>query len=137
MTFEDQLKQEIISQYGSIRAFSAALGIKNSTLDSMLTRGLYNSGVGKVMQIFDALGIDTESISVGRIIYTKDKIENPPAPAEPEQGDNKVSRKAAEEFLTSYGFIKPGQSLGDNDLIFLDNLISILETWFKQRRESI
>ena len=138
MTLEEQLKQEIISRYGSVLAFSKATGLKNSTLDSILTRGIYNSGVGKVMQIFDALGIDTESIAVGRIIYSDPKTKKSPTPSEDSAGEKSVvDRAKAEVFLTSMGLIEPGQDLADEDLVFLDNAVSLLEAWFKQRRQGI
>ena len=86
MTLEEQLKQVILSKYKSVSAFSQSIGLSNSTVDSMLNRGLYNAGVGRVMKIFDALGIDTESLAVGRIIYIDDKneveIALAPAPSE-------------------------------------------------------
>lgn len=133
MTLEEQLKQEIIRQHGSILAFSKTIGIKNSTIDSMLTRGLYNAGVGRVMQIFDALGIDTESLAVGRLIYVDDsKTEKAPAPSEDSAEANKVSFKAIEQALVSMGWVKPGQDLSDTDLDFLMSVGRIVEAWFRK-----
>lgn len=134
MTFEDQLKKEIISQYGSVRAFSTALGMTNSTLDSMLTRGIYNSGVGKVMKIFERLGIDPESLSVGRIIYTWEKEKKSPAPDGPERGD-KLTKYDVEGILISLGLINDGEHISDRDLTFVNDVVSILDAWFQEKRE--
>ena len=134
MTLEEQLKQEIISRYGSVLAFSKATGLKNSTLDSILTRGIYNSGVGKVMQIFDALGIDTESIAVGRIIYSDPKTKKSPAPSEDSAGENgKLSMDEVERVLLSRGLIKEGQDVTEDDLRFINSVLDLIDMWFKNR----
>lgn len=134
MTFEDNLKKEIIAKHGSVLAFSKSSSIPNSTIDSILTRGIYKSGVGTVMQIFEALSIDPESLSVGRIIYTWEKEKNSPAPAEPEQG-NGLTKYEVEGILISLGLINDGEHISDRDLTFVGDVISILDAWFEEKRE--
>ena len=134
MTLEEQLKQEIIRQHGSVLAFSKAIGLKNSTIDSMLTRGLYNAGVGRVMQIFDALGIDTESLAVGRLIYVESN-ETEKAPAPSEDSTRAISVEALEAMLIQGGFIRPDEDLSDDDLDFLLSVGRIVETWFRKRQK--
>lgn len=137
MTLEEQLKQEIIKQHGSVSAFSKSIGLSNSTVDSILNRGIYNSGVGKVMQIFDALGIDTESISVGHIIYAGPETKKAPAPTEvnAEAQNGKLSREDVEKVLMSLGFIEAGQDITDGDLVFLESVVNILDAWFQKRSQ--
>lgn len=69
-------------------------------------------------------------------LYPEEK--KSPAPSEDSAGEKlSVDRDRAEVFLMSMGFIEPGQDLADEDLVFLDNALSLLEAWFKQRRQGI
>ena len=63
VTKEEQLKQIILSSHKSLRAFTEKYDIPYSTLDSLLRRGIKNAGVGTVVTIFTALGLDVESCS--------------------------------------------------------------------------
>lgn len=69
MSLETQLKDEILRQYKSIRAFSNALGISYSTLDSALKReyGIKNAGIEMILKVFSALNLDIESVKDGEI----------------------------------------------------------------------
>lgn len=67
MTIEEQLKQEILSKYKSIRAFTISIGIPYSTLDSVFKRGIQNAGVCTMIKVFNALGLDIESILDGEL----------------------------------------------------------------------
>jgi len=62
MNIEEQLKEIILERYKSVRAFTQAFNIPYSTLDSVFKRGIYNSGIGTIIKIFDALDLDIESI---------------------------------------------------------------------------
>lgn len=136
MTLEEQLKQEIITQHGSVSSFSKSIGLSNSTVDSILTRGIYNSGVGKVMQIFDSLGIDTESISVGRIIYAGAETKKSPTPPEGSAGENgKLSVEEVEKVLLSLGLIQEGQDVTEDDLRFINSVLDLIDMWFQNRHQ--
>lgn len=67
MTIEEQLKQEILSRYKSVRAFTTTIGIPYSTLDSVFKRGISNAGVSTMIKVFHALGLDIESIHDGEL----------------------------------------------------------------------
>lgn len=67
MTIEEQLKQEILSQYKSIRAFTNEVGIPYTTLDSVFKRGIQNAGVSTMIKVFSALNLDIESIPSGEL----------------------------------------------------------------------
>lgn len=62
MSVEEQLKQEILSKYKSVRAFTTQFDIPYSTLDSVFKRGVTNAGVGNMIKVFNALDLDIESI---------------------------------------------------------------------------
>ena len=78
MTIEEQLKAEILKQYGSVRALTNAIGISYSTLDSALKRGISNAGVSTMIRVFQALNLDIENIQRGDLYYAEEK-ENAPS----------------------------------------------------------
>ena len=73
---EDKLKEYILERYNSIREFSISIGMSQSTVDSMLKRGLNNSSVKNVIKICKALGISVDGLASGEIqpinIYRSD-----------------------------------------------------------------
>lgn len=81
MTIEEQLKREILKQYGSVRALTNEIGISYSTLDSALKRGIANAGVSTMIRVFQALHLDIENISRGDLYYSDHK-ENAPSTKE-------------------------------------------------------
>lgn len=71
MIVEEKLKEYILDRYSSIREFSASIGVSNSTINSILTRGVGNSSVANVIKICDALHISADALSQGKIIPSK------------------------------------------------------------------
>lgn len=69
MTIEEQLKHEILARYKSIRAFTTAIQIPYTTLDSIFKRGISNAGIGTMLKVFGALDLDIESILTGTLTH--------------------------------------------------------------------
>lgn len=69
MTIEESLREIILSQYKTINNFATCVGIPRTTIFSIFNRGIMNTGVQTVIQIFDALDLDVESISSGTLRY--------------------------------------------------------------------
>ena len=67
MKLEDELRTLILSQYRSIREFSSKVELPQSTIDSILHRGIMNAGVGKIIKICQHLGISADALAHGRI----------------------------------------------------------------------
>lgn len=67
MTIENQLKANILNQYKSIRAFTMAIDVPYSTIDTMLKKGIGGAGVNTVLKVCVALGIDVEGLLRGEI----------------------------------------------------------------------
>lgn len=61
MNKSDKLKSIILSKYKSLREFSSAVGIPNTTLVSALDRGIEGMAIEKVIQICDFLHIDIKT----------------------------------------------------------------------------
>lgn len=73
MTIEEQLRNEILNQYGSVRAFTNKIGISYSTIDSALKRGISKAGVSTMIRVFQELGLDIENIQRGDLYYSAEK----------------------------------------------------------------
>lgn len=61
MNKSEKLKSIILSRYKSIREFSFAVGIPNTTLVSALDRGIGGMAIDKVIQICDFLHLDIKT----------------------------------------------------------------------------
>ena len=64
---EEEIKEIIISRYGSINNFCKKFDLPWSSVKAMLTRGIKNSSISNVIKLCDALNLDIEEL-------TKDKI---------------------------------------------------------------
>lgn len=67
MTIEERLKMFIIGKYGTVLNFSKKIGLPNSTVVGVLTRGVHNSGVDNVVKICNELDISVDALAEGRI----------------------------------------------------------------------
>ena len=68
MHIENQLKQLILSKYSSLKAFSDYVGISNSTVDSIIKRGVKNANIANVITICRALNRDVDELANGNIV---------------------------------------------------------------------
>ena len=68
MKVEDELKDMIVERYGSAVNFSSEIGMANSTLATILKKGVMNSSITNIFKICDALGISADALAVGEII---------------------------------------------------------------------
>lgn len=71
MPIEDTIKQEIIAQYKSLRAFTQAIGIPYSTIDTMLKKGVHGTSVQTVIKVCDFLKLDLYAIAYEILHGTK------------------------------------------------------------------
>lgn len=67
MTTEEKLKEYILTRYNSIREFAQIAEVSNSTLDSILKRGVNNSNLTNIKKICKTLGISVDELAEGRI----------------------------------------------------------------------
>ena len=66
---ESNLKALIIDKYGSMKKFSETIDMPQTTLDSILKRGIANSNISNVLKITRELNLDTEKLADGEIVY--------------------------------------------------------------------
>lgn len=68
MTIEERLQELILERYHSMREFSIAIDIPNTTMFSILKRGIGNSSVSNIIKICKALGISADALADGEIV---------------------------------------------------------------------
>ena len=72
LTIEEQLKMLILERYGNIVAFSKAVDIPNTTITSILKRGVLNASIDSVIRICKELGISADELANNRITPAPD-----------------------------------------------------------------
>lgn len=68
MTIEDKLKDYILSRYHSVRDFALHADLSNSTVNSILKRGIGNSSVNNIIRICKTLSISVDELAKGNIV---------------------------------------------------------------------
>ncbi len=68
---ELNVKNIIISNYGSLKKFADKINMSWSTLDSILKRGFINSNINNVIRITEELNISAEALAEGNIAEKK------------------------------------------------------------------
>lgn len=95
---ENEIKNLIIERYGSLVAFSEKIGLPNSTIDSILRRGIGKANVENVMLICKELQISIYGLRHNVIKpakyenITREEFENIS-----HKGNEKISRKELAE----------------------------------------
>lgn len=72
MNTEELLKKLIIEKSGSVNKFAQEIGIAQSTLVSVFSRGVNKSNINTIIKICQALEISTDALIDGRIVSNKD-----------------------------------------------------------------
>lgn len=68
---EEKLKKLIIERYGSMMAFSKSIGMANSTLATIIERGVNKASVNNIIKICTSLEISADGLAHGKIINIK------------------------------------------------------------------
>lgn len=68
MSIEQELKELILSKYGSVREFSKVLDMPYSTIDSIFKRGVENASVANIIRICEKLSISADGLAEGKIV---------------------------------------------------------------------
>lgn len=73
MTVEQQLKEMIIYKYGNVLEFSKAIDMPNTTLASIISRGIHTANVANIIKICKKLGISVDELANDRITPIDEK----------------------------------------------------------------
>lgn len=69
---EEQLKQIVLDQYGSISKFAEACKMPYGTVDTVFRRGLNKAGISTIIGICKTLNISADELAKGNIVYNYD-----------------------------------------------------------------
>lgn len=130
MTLEEQLKNEILSKYKSVRAFTTSINIPYSTLDSVFKRGIANAGVSTMIKVFDALDLDIESITFGELRHRDTDKKSPSTVKAVLEDDVTEMFNYLQSSLVSAGLFKEGQDLTDRQADVLVAVCQIIRATF-------
>lgn len=72
MNTEELLKKLIIEKSGSVNKFAQEIGIAQSTLVSVFSRGVNKSNINTIIKICQALEISADALIDGRIVSNRD-----------------------------------------------------------------
>lgn len=75
VSVETELKDLILSKYKSLREFAITINMPYSTLDSVLKRGVNKANIKNIISICKELGINTENLGEGKIVFKSDSNE--------------------------------------------------------------
>lgn len=67
MTLEEKLEQRIVEDFGSIAEFARQTGVNDSTIRSILRRGVRKAHIDTIFPITKTLGISAEKLYHGEI----------------------------------------------------------------------
>ena len=65
---ENELKELILDNYGSLAEFCKKIDLPWTTLDSILKRGVDKANIKNILKITAELNIDVESLANGQIV---------------------------------------------------------------------
>lgn len=126
MSIEEQLKEVILSRYKSVRAFTLAVGIPYSTLDSVFKRGIANAGVDTMLKVFNYLDLDIESILTGSLTYREGEKKASTSDSSEIEAD---AIKIYHAFVSS-GLVKEGADLTPNQIDGLTAIVFMISALF-------
>ena len=121
MTTEEKLKDLILTRYNSLNEFSREINISNSTLDSILKRGIRNSTIDKILKICQALNISADALANGEIVHISNhSTENNSKPKE----ITDILEQAKKQLLVNDGLMFNGKPADQESI---NSILSAME----------
>ena len=144
---EEIIRQRILQQYKSIRAFTQAIQVPYSTVDSLLKRGLSGSSAAVALKVCRALDLELEDLlpvlSQPPLSRSQDPEEGPPLGGDfppggdpPLEGEPPLNQEAAQVGLQLYqllidaGWVKEGQDITSRQQRILQAMVELLSAEF-------
>ena len=123
MEFYEELKAARIKAGLTQQQIADEIGITKSTYCGSET-AKRNPDPQRIKQLAKVLHISADTL-------LDTGIEKAPASAEAETRE--ISLEETDKLLVALGLIKEGEQLSDDDLAFLEGIITLLNTWFKRK----
>lgn len=125
MEFYEELKAARIKAGLTQQQIADEIGITKSTYCGYET-AKRNPDPQRIKQLAKVLHISADTL-------LDTGIEKEKAPASAEAETREISLEETDKLLVSLGLIKEGEQLSDDDLAFLEGIITLLNTWFKRK----
>lgn len=123
MEFYEELKAARIKAGLTQQQIADEIGITKSTYCGYET-AKRNPDPQRIKQLAKVLHISADTL-------LDTGIEKEKAPASAEAETREISLEETDKLLVALGLIKEGEQLSDDDLAFLEGIITLLNTWFK------
>lgn len=124
---EEKLKNLILSRYPSITDFADACGVKYTTVLAILNRGAGNANILNVIAICHTLGISTEDLAEGKIVFTHQTKEGMTALED---------MTSAATFLLNEGLVSyKGIQLSEDEKLYLLDTIELTMGILERKRK--
>lgn len=130
MTLEEQLKQYIIEQYGSIRAFTIQKGLTYASVDSILRRGIKNATWTNVKKLCAALGITADGLAKNQIIRPE------VLPAHEVKIEDLVFN-FKQQLMNTDNLTINGQLATESDIVFFINTLDVALQLNKKQNQTV
>lgn len=125
MEFYEELKAARIKAGLTQQQIADEIGITKSTYCGYET-AKRNPDPQRIKQLAKVLHISADTL-------LDTGIEKEKAPALTEAETREISLEETDKLLVALGLIKEGEQLSDDDLAFLEGIITLLNTWFKRK----
>lgn len=125
MEFYEELKAARIKAGLTQQQIADEIGITKSTYCGYET-AKRNPDPQRIKQLAKVLHISADTL-------LDTGIEKEKAPASAEAETREISLEETDKLLVALGLIKEGEQLSDDDLAFLECIITLLNTWFKRK----
>lgn len=125
MEFYEELKAARIKAGLTQQQIADEIGITKSTYCGYET-AKRNPDPQRIKQLAKVLHISADTLLDTGIEKEKD-------PASTEAETREISLEETDKLLVALGLIKEGEQLSDDDLAFLEGIITLLNTWFKRK----
>lgn len=127
---EDELRKMICVRYGSVLGFSKAIGVSNSTLATVMNRGVLNSNIDTIIKICSALGISVDELGKGNIVAVSDNLKTK------EKADaNIILGNAVGCLLNADKVVFDGKELPEDAVKDLVNLLTLDVEFLRKKME--
>ena len=132
MTIEENLKKLMITNSGSMREFSKKIGMSQSTLATIMRRGVHNASVTNVIKICKELGISADALASDEIVFVGSQKKKKPTK---ELRDIYITYRLSLNQLDKYS-LDGVEMTREEILILLDGIDLMFEFIKRQRKRS-
>lgn len=128
MSIEEKLRNIILERYGTMKEFAFKVEIANSTLSSIMDRGVNKANIGNIIKICKELDISADELAQGRIVPN-----NKALPELPHMTDIEDIIKCVKNNISTYSNITiDGELLSENEILSVLDALDLCVEFIKR-----